>query len=170
MKKDGKLYPLFIDKNTAIPIGEWIKAEYHPTKGFAPRGGWHIGTIPDAPWLKCYDGSTTGSYKSRFANGKRVWCLVEYNATNDITEEVKKLPKKSITDDCPKNGYYIFREAGKGNWIISSSMKIIRIITENERQQILNEIGYNEIAAYAKYKTSFEKRNKTLKNRFDLDQ
>ena len=81
---NGNLFPLFIDKNTPQLIGEWIPAEYHPTKGFAARGGWHIGAdVPDAPWLKSYDGTETGFYKSRWKTGKRVWCLVEYNAEND---------------------------------------------------------------------------------------
>ena len=39
MKKDGKLYPLFINKTIATPIGEWMEAECHPTKGFAVRQG-----------------------------------------------------------------------------------------------------------------------------------
>ena len=33
-------------------------------------------------------------YKSRFKNGARVWCLVEYDATVDYNDEVKNLPKK----------------------------------------------------------------------------
>ncbi len=56
MNKDGTLFPLFIGKNREVPMGEWIVAEYIPTKGFAARGGWHIGAdVPDAPWLKGYE-------------------------------------------------------------------------------------------------------------------
>ena len=57
MDMDGKLYPLFIGKNKETKIGEWIPAENLPTKGFAERPGWHLGMdIPDAPWLRGYDG------------------------------------------------------------------------------------------------------------------
>ena len=69
MKKDGKLYPLFINKNTSTPIGEWMEAECHPTKGFAVRKGWHCCFQPIAPHLK-----------KVLANGEqRVWveCEVE---------------------------------------------------------------------------------------------
>lgn len=49
MNKNGKLFPLFIDKNTEVKVGEWIKAKYNLSKGFASRGGWHIGLTCDAP-------------------------------------------------------------------------------------------------------------------------
>ena len=66
-KKDGKLYPLFIHKTYATPIGEWMPAECYPTKGFAVRKGWHCCFIPFAPHLK-----------TELSNGeKRVWVEVE---------------------------------------------------------------------------------------------
>ena len=38
-KRDGKLYPLFINKTVPTPIGVWMQAECFPTKGFAIRKG-----------------------------------------------------------------------------------------------------------------------------------
>ena len=49
--KDGKLSPLFINKKSRIPLGEWLDAEAHPTKGFAFRKGWHCTLEPVAPHL-----------------------------------------------------------------------------------------------------------------------
>ena len=69
IKKDGKLYPLFINKTVSTPIGVWLDAECHPTKGFAIRKGWHCTMKPIAPHLK-----------TRLSNGEeRVWieCEVE---------------------------------------------------------------------------------------------
>lgn len=69
IKNDGNLYPLFINKTVATPIGEWLQAECHPTKGFAVRQGFHCCFQPNAPHLK-----------RELANGeKRVWveCEVE---------------------------------------------------------------------------------------------
>lgn len=67
IKKDGKLYPLFINKTVSTPIGVWLQAECHPTKGFAVRQGWHCTIIPKAPHLAM-----------ELASGeKRVWCEVE---------------------------------------------------------------------------------------------
>lgn len=49
--KDGSLSPLFINKKSRLPIGEWMEAEEHPTKGFAFRKGWHCTVTPAAPHL-----------------------------------------------------------------------------------------------------------------------
>jgi hypothetical protein len=51
-RKDGTLGPLFINRSQVIPTGEWLPAESHPTKGFAPRPGWHCAALPFAPHLK----------------------------------------------------------------------------------------------------------------------
>ena len=52
IKSNGNLYPLFINKKIHTPIGEWLEAECHPTKGFAVRQGWHCCLKPHAPHLK----------------------------------------------------------------------------------------------------------------------
>jgi len=49
--KNGTLSPLFINKKSRIPIGEWLNAEEHPTKGYAIRKGWHCTLRPIAPHL-----------------------------------------------------------------------------------------------------------------------
>lgn len=61
-RRDGTLGPLFINRQQVIPLGVWLPAEDHPTKGFAHRPGWHCAKEPVAPHL-----STKG----------RVWCAVE---------------------------------------------------------------------------------------------
>lgn len=53
--KDGTLAPLFINKKLRLPIGEWLQAENHPTKGFAERMGWHCCFKPIAPHLSVKD-------------------------------------------------------------------------------------------------------------------
>ena len=50
-RKDGTLGPLFINQRQRIPIGEWLTAEAHPTKGYAFRPGWHCLFSPVAPHL-----------------------------------------------------------------------------------------------------------------------
>ncbi len=61
-RKDGTLGPLFINRRERIPLSSWLKAGFHPRKGYAPRAGWHCTMRPTAPHL-----STKG----------RVWCVVE---------------------------------------------------------------------------------------------
>jgi len=50
-RKDGSIGPLFINRRQRIPIGEWLTAESHPTKGYAFRPGWHCLFLPVAPHL-----------------------------------------------------------------------------------------------------------------------
>jgi hypothetical protein len=64
--KDGSLSPLFINKKSRIPIGVWLEAEGHLTKGFAYRKGWHCTLTPNAPHLSTKD---------------RVWVEVEIEDT-----------------------------------------------------------------------------------------
>lgn len=108
--------------------------------------------------IKSYDGTDRGCYKSqRWKTGKRVWCEVEFNGNNCYDGYVQTLPKKCISDGCPEDGYYTFREFGKGVWIISSDIKVNRILSEEERQKILKEQGYDEIGEFAKYKKLLKK-------------
>ena len=160
-REDGKLFPLFIGKTKEIIMNEWILAEIvMEHKGFAHRPGWHIGAqLPSAPWLMSAD----GTYKSqRGKKFKRVWCEVEYAADIDYTSEVEKLPKKCFTDRLPDNGYYNFKESGNRLWVIADRIRVTKVLSEAERQDILKEINYDETEAFAPYKASFEKRMKII--------
>lgn len=146
--KTGKLYPLFIGKSKPFEMNTWIHAEFIPTKGFACRGGIHLGAnIPSAPHLIGAD----GTYKSkRGKNFKRIWVEVEYNNHNNYNDYVATLPKKCITDGIPEDGYYNFKEANGSLWIITSDIKIVKILTEEERLAILKENGFDEQRACKK--------------------
>lgn len=162
MDTEGNLYPLFIDKNNKYPIGEWIKGENIPTKNFAPRPGLHLGLLPAAPHLMSYGENGNGYYKGRRKGWTRVWVEVEYNCTVDYNEEVAKLKKKCFTDRLPENGWYYFKEYGKTIWIISDKIKILRILTEKERQGILSKAGYDEDKEWQPYRVALEKRMKNI--------
>ncbi len=69
--KDGSLAPLFINRKQRVPVGIWMEAESHPTKGFAHRKGWHCTLKPVAPHLKESPKNQTG----------RVWVEVEVQDT-----------------------------------------------------------------------------------------
>ena len=158
---DGKLFPLFIDKTTETPMYEWVMAEiieHHP--GYAHRPGWHLGAMmPSAPWLMSAD----GTYKSqRGKKFRRVWCEVEYVTEIDYTDVVAKLPKKCFTDRLPDGGFYNFKESGNRLWVIADRIKITRVLSEQERMEVLNEMGYDEVEAFAPYKAAFEKRAETI--------
>lgn len=66
-RRNGTLGPLFINATQVIPLGTWLPAEDHPTKGFAHRPGWHCTPKPHAPHL---------TMKPKHGP-ERVWCRVE---------------------------------------------------------------------------------------------
>lgn len=51
VRKDGSIGPLFINRKLRVPIGQWMPAENHPTKGYQLRPGWHVMAKPEAPHL-----------------------------------------------------------------------------------------------------------------------
>lgn len=76
--KDGRVYPLFINKKEPTQFGVVLQAECYPTKGFAVRKGWHCCFKPFAPHLK-----------EELASGeRRVWIEVKVRdyATYDRPE------------------------------------------------------------------------------------
>jgi hypothetical protein len=62
LRNDGTIGPLFINHKQVIPMDEWLKAEDHPTKGYAHRPGWHVCLDIVAPHLTMKG---------------RIWCAVE---------------------------------------------------------------------------------------------
>lgn len=160
MRDDQKLFPLFIGKTKETPVGEWIYGEIIPTKNFFCRPGWHLNcSLPSAVHLMGAD----GTYKSqRGKKFKRVWCEVEYVADVDYTETVQSLPKKCFIDRLPDGGFYNFRESGNRLWVIADRIKITKILTEEERLNILKEMNYDEEQMFEPYRVVFEKRMKSI--------
>lgn len=156
----GNLYALFIDKKTVMPMDTWIPAKNHPTKGFSVRPGIHLGEIPSAPWLMSAD----GTYKSqRGKYWKRVWGEVWFNADIDYTPFVQQLPQKCFVDKIPEGGFYKFKEAGLNRiWFICDRMKITRLLSEEERMQILADMQYNEAEVAKPYIDAIKKRMKVV--------
>lgn len=161
MDSKNRLFPLFIGKTKETPMGEWVMAEIvEKHNGFAHRPGWHIGAyLPSAVWLMSADGTYKSQRGKRF---KRVWCEISYAADVDYTNEVLKLPKKCFTDRLPDGGYYEFKESGNRLWIIADRIRVDRILTEEERQQILNDMKYDEQAAFEPYKQAMARRIKSV--------
>ena len=106
--KDGKYYPLFIDNKKPFLFGEWMRSEYHPKAGFAPRsigtnadgqemGGWHSCPTPEASWIA--DELKSGE--------KRVWMECEIKNVKEY-----KRPQ--------------------GIWFLSEWIKPLRILTDED--------------------------------------
>ena len=51
LRKNGTLGSLFINRRAVLPLGIWLPAEEHPTKGYKFRPFWHCLPVPKAPHL-----------------------------------------------------------------------------------------------------------------------
>ena len=156
----GKLYPLFIGSKKETPVGKWLIAENIPTKGFARRPGWHIGsTTPDAPWLKNASGEYSSSRGKKFT---RVYAEVEFPAEVDYQPLADASPTKDLPNTIPLDGYYMFDERKRGTWVIAGALRVNRVLDWDEVDAILKAQNYDAEAAFAPYRAGFEKRAQTL--------
>ena len=158
--KEGKLYPLFVEANQEIPVGEWQDAVVG-TAGTRPgkvksrlgdltnRPGWHAGDLPVATHIGVKDAN--GNVASRRAN--EVWAEVEVSADKSYQGEAdangtnpttgKFNPGGADLKTLPADGYYRFKTNPNmtGNWLIAGSMKINRVLPEAEVNQVLADAG-----------------------------
>ena len=46
----------------------------------------------------------------------------------------------------------------RGTWVITSAIKVVKVLTDTEIDEILDQQNYDKVNAYANYKIGFEKR------------
>ena len=165
---DGTLHALFAGVEKSHKLGNWNWAQgFTPdekggvkTMSLAPRYGWHMGTGVPASYHLMGVGDTLNPqmvYPTKQGIGhpkgsKRVWVEVHYDATNDYTDVAESNPgrEKDIRGLIPFGGYYMFQEGNLSNWIIASGIKFDHVLSEEERQAILDKAGYNEELVWRK--------------------
>lgn len=159
---DGTLHALFAGASNATPIGEWIYSQGFPYTDSGVKGmnlreryGWHLSAgLPSAPHLMSTKDFNRG-YPSKAAYGhpkgsKRVWVRMAYDASTDFNSIADSTKAGDIFGLIPFGGYYAFKENNQSEWVISSAVKIEKILKEEERQQILKDAGYDEYEAWRK--------------------
>ena len=169
-KYPGKLFPLYVNANEPIEIGKWVDAVAGPTvkdkKGaikvqsklgsLAYRPGWHSGDLPIATHIggKSKKGITKPDYRPM----NQVWAEIEVPADVDWQAEADKRATKSkagkviantahITDQVPAGGHYRYKTNPNmtGNWIISGSMKVVRVLSDSEQEAINKAAGVSDL-------------------------
>lgn len=154
--KNGKLYPLYVFADKEIPIGEWLQAEEGPRTEdgkvkakhlgrLAYRPGFHLAEIPNSPWIgkKQPDGTLAMAPDT-------VWAECEFSseicygakARENGWKNGKWAAKRAYLTHIPVGGYYKYRTNSNGDvWIIAGAMKVIRILSDEERINICLENG-----------------------------
>ena len=138
--KGGKLYPLFVERCRKLPMGEWLEAnigelvdENHVKSSLGPlarRPGWHSCTVPFTDWIGKRQGVGLVQRKAT------VWCECEVDGEEQTVKNRNGL--RTIPE-----GYYFFRTKPQQPvpWIISNRIKINRILSHEEVEQICADHG-----------------------------
>ena len=166
----GKLFSKYIEteneRRDPITMNGWYDAEFGPVKSngkvkgkhggnFAKRPGYHLCEYPCAPHI---GEEEDGKIKWRREN--EVWAEVEMSADvdwqmeADSRAEVGKNGKikqwsACIKDQIPVNGFYSFKTntsaCDKFNWYIAGSLRVVRLLSDEEVESINSEIGVSDL-------------------------
>ena len=166
--KPGQLFPLYVNADTPVNIGVWEDADIGATTDagkvkskigpLAYRPGWHAGVLP----MSSHIGGSRTNGKPTTREPDTVWAEVEMAADKDWQEEansrasvVKSGPRKGqinsreahITDQIPEDGYYRYKTNSNmtGDWLISGSMRVNRVLTDAEVEAINDSAGVSDL-------------------------
>lgn len=148
--KDGKVFPLYVLANKEIKMNEWneseegISADDTHVKSklgnLRKRSGWHCCL---GAWCHHIGGKVNKNDKlPSYRKADEVWieCLIRDDV--DYTEEAKKYGRNGMLS-VPKDGFYMFKTSGnvKGDWLITSAIKPLRILTDEEVYELNKQEG-----------------------------
>lgn len=160
------LFPLFVDADRPVPIGEWLRAEAGPTGkregkvrsklgDLAYRPGWHAGDLPIATHIG--GGGSPPTYRP----DNQVWAEIEMPADVDwqsIADSRARMTKAGlpdlktahITDQVPYGGYYRYKTNPNmtGNWLIGGDMRVNRVLTDDEVRAINDAHGVADLPRF----------------------
>lgn len=166
-QKEGKLYPLFVDANEEIPIGEWLKAkagEQAPSGKvksklgeLAYRPGWHAGDTPVATHIGARSHKDP-KLPPDTRPSDQVWAEVDMAADVDwqkVANERARMTKKGtpdpktahITDQVPYGGHYRYKTNPNmtGEWLIGGDMRVNRVLSDDEVRAINEAAGVEDL-------------------------
>lgn len=142
--RNGKLFPLYVEANREMRIGEWLRAEsgqkvddtHVKASGcggkLSLRPGFHSTYIPFTDWIgqKMPDGTLAQRVDT-------VWCECEVKG-----EEIECKDRFGFRE-LQRGKWYYFRTNSKQKdpWIISDWLKINRVLSHEEVKEICSKNG-----------------------------
>ena len=165
-KVPNSLYPLFVNANEQVPLGKWVDAtagtltEAGKVKSkigdLAYRPGWHAGEMPVATHI---GGKSDPTLKAPdYRPGNQVWAEVDMPNDVDwqtIANQRAQLNKAGqpisrtahITDQVPEGGHYRYKTNPNmtGDWLIGGSMKVNKVLTDDEVKAINEGLGVSDL-------------------------
>ena len=156
----GQLFPLYVLSDRPVPIGVWLSAQEGPRKengkvrsrigDLAFRPGWHLSDIPLAIHIGIKEDGVI-----RYMHDDEIWCECEYSDAVDYQPEADEhgmhdgvfYPKDAMLTEITVDGFYRYKTSPQmlGKWIIAGSMKVLRVLPDEEVAAICRASGYDPL-------------------------
>lgn len=159
-KHPGRLFPLYVLADRPVPMGVWLPAEEGPRLPsgkvksklgpLAFRPGWHLSDIPLAIHIGIREGG-----RIRYMHDDEAWCECEYSDAVDYQPEADRNgmrggvfhPSEAMLGHIPVGGFYRYKTSPQmlGKWVIAGSMKVLRILPDDEAAGICRAAGHEPL-------------------------
>ena len=156
----GQLFPLYVLSDQPVPLGAWLPAQEGPRKengkvrsrigDLAFRPGWHLSELPLAIHIGIKEDGVI-----RYMHDDEVWCECEYSDAVDYQPVADKQglragvfhPRNAMLTEIPVDGFYRYKTSPQmlGKWIIAGSMKVLRVLPDEEVAGICRAAGYDPL-------------------------
>lgn len=139
--RDGDLYPLYVEHDRKLPTGVWLDAHVgelydgsHVRSRNGPlalRPGWHSTDVPFTDWI-----GKRGPDGKLYQRQDTVWAECDVDG-----ERIDISDRRGLR--CIPDGWYFFRTNPKQAhpWVISRRIRINRILTHREVEEICGKHG-----------------------------
>ena len=156
----GQLFPLYVLSDKPVSVGIWLPAKEGPRRkngkvksrigDLAFRPGWHLSELPLAIHIGIKENGVI-----KYMHSDEVWCECEYSDTVDYQPMADALgtrdgvfhPREAMLQQIPTDGFYRYKTSPQmlGKWIIAGSMKVRRILTDEEVSSLCRAAGYDPL-------------------------
>ena len=156
----GQLFPLYVLSDQPVPLGVWLPAQEGPRKengkvrsrigDLAFRPGWHLSDLPLAIHIGIKEDGVI-----RYMHDDEVWCECEYSDAIDYQPVADEQgmrdgvfhPRDAMLTEIPVDGFYRYKTSPQmlSKWIIAGSMKVLRVLPDEEVEAICRASGYDPL-------------------------
>ena len=156
----GKLFPMFVLTDRETVMHEWLPAQMGKKNRdgkvmsrlgpLAFRPGWHLSELPLAIHIGIKEDGVI-----RYMHDDEVWCECEYSDAVDYQPVADQQgmragvfhPRNAMLTEIPVDGFYRYKTSPQmlGKWIIAGSMKVLRVLPDEEVAGICRAAGYDPL-------------------------
>ena len=163
-KNPGKLYPMFVLTDRETVMGKWLPAQMGKKNRdgkvmsrlgpLAFRPGWHLSDLPIAIHIGIKENGVI-----KYQRPDTVWCECEYTDKIDYQSQADHngmnkagvlIKKNAYLEYIPFDGFYRYKTSPVmlGDWIIAGGIKVNKVLTDAQVDQILRDNGMDPMPRY----------------------